>query len=403
MKKFIVLMLLVILTSCSSNVSAEKNANVTSDVIEGEYYVVTADLARLWSAPMSTSDMLGSVNRGTVVLVLNAHETDSFAKIMYEGKEVYINSYYIKKQSEVEKEEKNNKKEKNKEETTQYIESTAKETIVEVVKNNGGLSADNYPVVDGSTANMPLMAQIRSDVLSENIITSQNKTAVSTTDYAWRSLIRGDTDLLLVYEASSETKRIIEESETKLIVTPIGVDALVFIENENNVVNNLTTRQIQEIYTGIVDNWKDVGGSDNTIKAFQRPLNSGSQTLFLNLVMKGITPKTPLKNEEPGEMGTLIDVIASYNNTANAIGYSVFYYAKKMYQVPGLKLISIDGVMPSDETIGNGTYPFVNKFYLVIREDTPEDSPTRKLYNYILSDKGRESLIKAGYIPYKKP
>ncbi len=48
MKKFIVLMLLVILTSCSSNVSVEKNANVTSDVIEGEYYVVTADLARLW-------------------------------------------------------------------------------------------------------------------------------------------------------------------------------------------------------------------------------------------------------------------------------------------------------------------------------------------------------------------
>ena len=261
------------------------------------------------------------------------------------------------------------------------------------------INEDNYPRVDGSTANMPLMAQIRSDVLSENLITSQNKTAVSTTDYAWRSLINGDKDLLLVYEASSETKRIIEESEIKLIITPIGVDALVFIENENNVVNNLTTRQIQEIYTGIVDNWKDVGGADSSIKAFQRPLNSGSQTLFLNLVMKGITPKTPLKNEEPGEMGTLIDVIASYNNTANAIGYSVFYYAKKMYQVPGLKLISVDGVMPSDETIGNGTYPFLNKFYLVIREDTPDDSPTKKLYDYIISDKGKESLIKAGYIP----
>ena len=165
----------------------------------------------------------------------------------------------------------------------------------------------------------------------------------------------------------------------------------------------IVSKQIQEIYTGITKNWKDVGGADKEIQAFQRPLNSGSQTLFLNLVMKGITPKKPLKFEEPAEMDGLIDVIASYNNSANAIGYSVFYYAKKMYQVPGLKLISVDGVMPSDETIGNGTYPYLNTFYLVIREDEPEDSPTRKLYNYILSDKGRESLIKAGYIPYKKP
>ena len=71
-----------------------------------------------------------------------------------------------------------------------------------------------------------------------------------------------------------------------------------------------------------------------------------------------------------------------------------------MYQVPGLKLISVDGIMPSDETIGNGKYPFLNKYYVVIREDTDINSPTRKLYDYILSDKGREAIIKSGYIPY---
>ena len=67
-----------------------------------------------------------------------------------------------------------------------------------------------------------------------------------------------------------------------------------------------------------------------------------------------------------------------------------------MYQVPGLKLISVDGVIPSDESIGNGTYPFLNTFYLVIREDEKEDSETMKLYKYILSDKGKEALIKKG-------
>ena len=282
-------------------------------------------------------------------------------------------------------------------ESTKYYES---EDTYETSADTIELDDDEnfkYPRVDGSTANMPLMAQIRSDYLNEPLVVSQNNTKVTTTDYAWRSLIDGKADLLLVYEASSETKKIIEDSDVELKITPIGVDALVFIENEGNPVNNLSTEQLQKIYTGEYKNWKDVGGEDSSIQAFQRPLNSGSQTLFLNLLMKGLTPKKPLKNEEPAEMDGLIDVIASYNNSKNAIGYSVFYYAKKMYEVPGLKLISVDGVMPSDESIGSNKYPFLNKFYVVIREDA--NNATKKLYDYILSDKGKEALIKAGYIP----
>ncbi len=261
----------------------------------------------------------------------------------------------------------------------------------------------NYPRVDGSTANIPMMAQIRSSYLGEDLVESQNNSLeVTTTDYAWRNLIDGKNDLLLVYEPSSETKKIIDESPVKLKVTPIGVDALVFIVNQKNKVKNLTTEQIRDIYSGKITNWKELGGDDAVIEAYQRVLNSGSQTLFLNLVMKDVKPvDAPIKYRIEG-MDGLIETLASYNNTGNALGYSVFYYAKKMYAVPGLELISVDGIMPSDETIGNAEYPFLNEYYLVIREDTPEDSETMKLYNYILSDKGREDIKKAGYIPINR-
>ena len=262
--------------------------------------------------------------------------------------------------------------------------------------------AENYPRVDGSTANMPMMAQIRSSFLSEDLVESENNTEVTTTDYAWRNLINGNADLLLVYEPSSETKKIIDESPVKLKVTPIGVDALVFIVNQNNKVKNLTTENIRDIYTEKITNWKDLGGEDQKIEAYQRVLNSGSQTLFLNLVMKDVKPvDAPVKYRVEG-MDGLIETLASYNDAGNSIGYSVFYYAKKMYAVPGLELISVDGITPSDETIGNGQYPFLNQYYLVIREDTPTDSETMKLYNYILSDKGKDDIKKAGYIPVKK-
>lgn len=53
------------------------------------------------------------------------------------------------------------------------------------------------------------------------------------------------------------------------------------------------------------------------------------------------------------------------------MGYSVYYYAKNMYSVPGLRLMAVDGVVPSEETIANGSYPFLNEFYAVIRKNEP--------------------------------
>ena len=275
------------------------------------------------------------------------------------------------------------------------IAETAADTTEKVVEKK------DYPRIDGSTANMPMMAQIRSSYLGESLTEAENNTEVSTTDYAWRNLIDGKADLLLVYEPSSETKAIIDKSPVKLKVTPIGVDALVFIVNQQNKVKNLTTKEIQDIYSGKISNWKELGGDDQKIEAYQRVLNSGSQTLFLNLVMKDVKPVDAPKKYRVEGMDGLIETLASYNNSGNAIGYSVFYYAKKMYAVPGLELISVDGIMPSDETIGDGKYPFLNQYYLVIREDTPTDSEIMKLYNYILSDKGKADIRKAGYIPVK--
>ena len=75
--------------------------------------------------------------------------------------------------------------------------------------------------MDGSTANIPLMAQIRSDYLNEDLMTSQNNTEVSTTDYAWEKILNGDADILLVYEGSEPTKKLIEDSDVKLRITPL--------------------------------------------------------------------------------------------------------------------------------------------------------------------------------------
>ena len=259
--------------------------------------------------------------------------------------------------------------------------------------------AENYPRIDGSTANMPMMAAIRSEFLGEDLTTAENNTKVTTTDYAWRNLIDGKADLLLVYEPSAETKKIIDESNVKLKITPIGRDALVFIVNDKNPIKNLSTQDLKDIYSGKITNWSELGGEDVKIEAYQREFNSGSQTLFLKLVMNDTTPMDPPEKYKIFGMEGLIKEIASYNDAGNAIGYSVYYYAKKMYAGRGLRLIEVDNVEQSDQTIARGQYPYLNEYYLVIREDTPSDSETMKLYNFITSKAGTETIKKAGYIP----
>ena len=196
--------------------------------------------------------------------------------------------------------------------------------------------------------------------LGEDLTESENNTEVKTTDYAWRNLNDGKNDLLLVYEPSSEAKKLIEDSGVKLKIIPIDVHDLVIIENEKNKFNNLTTEIIQDIYSGKIIYWEELDSDDQKIEAFQRVLNSGSQTLFLNLVMKDKKPMDPPINYMIEGMDGLIEALASYNGQGNSIGYSVFYYAKKMYAVPGLKLVFDDGEEPKDETIASGEYPFLN-------------------------------------------
>ena len=261
------------------------------------------------------------------------------------------------------------------------------------------LNLEEYPVMDGSTANLPMMAEVMSQVCGISLEEAEELTTCAKTPRAWENLVNGTSDILLVYEAAEDTKVVLEQSGVELEITPVGRDALVFINNEKNPVDALTQKQLIDIYTGRITNWKDVGGDNLNIEAYQRVETSGSQSLFMKLLMKDIMPIDAPRAYRPSEMGELIDELASYNNEGSALGYSVFYYASYMYQQPGLKMIAVDGVEPSDETIADGSYPLLNEFYVAIRADEPEDSPARLLRDWILSDEGKAAIIKAGYIP----
>jgi len=280
-------------------------------------------------------------------------------------------------------------------------EAAASSTAVEPF-----LTEEAFPKLDGSTACIPLIAQLMADATGVDLETAQSTITVSTTAYAWEMFGLSENngyaaDMLVVYEAPEYVKEELKEAGAQLEQKAIGRDALVFIVNEDNPVQSLTQQQLRDIYAGRITNWKDVGGDDLDIAAFQRSEDSGSQTLFKKLLIgDGELMEAPTELA-PAAMGELVDSIAAYNNSANAIGFSVYYYIDQMYSQPGLRLLAVDGTAPSNETIGSEAYPLCNEFYAVIRAGAAAGSPERTLYDWLSTDAGIACIEKAGYVAVK--
>lgn len=276
----------------------------------------------------------------------------------------------------------------------------------EVISDEKLYELGNYPKVDASLATQPLAnAFIENFTATEEI--DETTLNYSNTHPAYVKLINDEVDLILVTEPSKEELELAQQKGVELEVIPVVKEGFVFYVNSENKIDNLTTEQIQKIYTGEITNWKDVGGDDKAITPYQRPVNSGSQTGMLSLVMNGLNLMEPLKENLVGTMEEIVNLVSDYKNGRNAIGYSYYYYATTMFEsidktvASNIKLLGIDGVEPNNKTIQDSSYPFTTAYYIVINKADGEDSLARILANQMLSARGQQVAEEAGYVPVK--
>lgn len=265
-------------------------------------------------------------------------------------------------------------------------------------------TAETYPKMGGSLAALPLGEALTAHALDTDRNTASSLLTFegSTTDN-YNALVDGTFDIILAYEPSEQAKAYAEEKGVTWEMTPIGIDALVFITGKNNPTENLTTEQISAIYNGEITNWAEVGGPDKNIAAYVRNTDSGSHTLF-DLFFDLKNYDSIQREYIIGSMVGLLDAIASYQGTDEALGYTVYYYLTNMESatLETSKLLAVNDVMPSNDTIASGEYPLSNEFYAVIRSDTPQNSQTRILYDWICSAQGREIAESENYVVPKQ-
>jgi len=276
-----------------------------------------------------------------------------------------------------------------------------------------------YPAIDGSTVMLPLAVEFARQhlgMLTEEMIS--RLCYFSTTKYAYENLFSSSQacyrviigvenerawsnrplDLFLGTAPGEQELALAEEFGVVPVIKPICRDAFVFITHKDNPVDNLTLEQVRGIFSGKIKNWKEIGGMDEKIRAFQREEGSGSQTGMEQLVMQN-TPMMKVKEVYTIQtMSGLIDAVAEYENSAASIGYSYRYYIDNQYKNENIKILKIDGIAPTDENIISGAYPLSVNYYGVIRAGE-EDGPGGLFLDWILSGEGQACVKQAGYIP----
>ena len=264
--------------------------------------------------------------------------------------------------------------------------------------------ARSFPRLDGATALYPVYAALAQatyqlpkgmDEEAEYQFVEQY-VPCSTTPGAYDRLIAGEADAIVVAAPSKGQLARAKAAGVALKPTPIGREAFVFFVNTDNPIRNLTLDQVRDIYSKRITNWKQVGGRDEAIVAFQRPDDSGSQTAMLAMVMKHRQIAPPMKEERISGMGGIINEVAGYRDLAGAIGYSFRWYATVMNSNPDIRILTIDGVEPTAANIRNGSYPLTGELNIVTAGST--NPQVARLIDWTVSAEGQALIEKTGYV-----
>ncbi len=182
-----------------------------------------------------------------------------------------------------------------------------------------------------------------------------------------------------------------DDEKQNLEETVVAIDGIAIIVNPENTVEDLSVEQIGKIYTGEITNWKEVGGEDKPIVPIGREAASGTRDGFESIT------GTKDKCKYSQELTSTGDVIQTVSGNPNAIGYASLAAVKDT-----IKVLSVEGVKPSKETIQDKTYKIQRNFVLVTRKGTALSAEAQKFFDFATSSAADSLIEKAGAIPVIK-
>jgi phosphate transport system substrate-binding protein len=170
--------------------------------------------------------------------------------------------------------------------------------------------------------------------------------------------------------------------------TIVAYDGIAVIVNSGNSIKSLTKKQVEQIFTGEVTDWSAVGGSGGKISIYTRNTSSGTYSDFKELAMK--------KRDYAGgsqKMAGNEQIAAEVGKNPNGVGYVGLAYTK----ASGVKVMAIDGVLPSVQSVHAKTYPYARPtFYYTNGEP---GGLAKEFLAFTISAAGQKIATQVGFVP----
>lgn len=169
----------------------------------------------------------------------------------------------------------------------------------------------------------------------------------------------------------------------------IAMDGICVIVNPANSVNALTKKQVKDIYTGALSNWKQVGGPDEKIMAISRDSSSGTFEAFGTLVLDGAKVRPDALMQASNQA-----IASTVSRTPCGIGYVGLGYVTS-----AVKAVDVDGVKASKETVLSNKYPIGRPLFMYTN-GAPKGL-AKEFIDYILSPEGQKLVEEEGFVGLK--
>ena len=185
------------------------------------------------------------------------------------------------------------------------------------------------------------------------------------------------------------SSRDLKDDEAKTLEGKVvAIDGIAMIVNPENKADDLSVEQIADIYTGKITNWNKVGGEDAPIVLIGREAASGTRDGFESITG---TKDNCRYNQELTSTG---DVVQTVSSNPNAIGYASLAAVSD-----NVKVLSVDGVAPSEKTVQSGDYKIQRDFVLVTKKGEKLSDAAQKFYDFATSKDADELIKEAGAVP----
>lgn len=235
------------------------------------------------------------------------------------------------------------------------------------------LSQEDFPSFGGCQAlslpgNLAAAAAVKTDISSAKDLTG----FYGSSDEAWQRLLEGNTDIVLAYQPSKEVQQQLQSSGAQM--EQLGTDGLVFLTGGTATAQNLTRDQIIDAYGTQSGNWTGYAAASGT----------SCRQLFVRLL-------------QIDAAGVLVQngtdtLTAACPHTEGTLCYTTYFSLLENGLPEGTAMASVDGVLPSVQTLADGSYSLSAPYYVACRSGLDNNAPAMLLYRWLISDAGRTWL-----------